>query len=45
MSNEALGISGSSRAKKMIAIPDMEYQQILAKAFEKDEGLAVMVQL
>lgn len=45
MSNEALGITGVNRDKKVVAISDTEYRQILAKAFEKDEGLAVMVQL
>ncbi len=45
LSNQALGLSGTSRAGTKQAIPDATFQVVYQKALERDAGFAVTLKL
>ncbi|KHS93873.1 DNA-binding protein [Pectobacterium brasiliense] len=45
LTNNALGLSGASRAGTKFAIPDERYQAVLLTAKQRDKGLACALQL
>ncbi|MFP9461933.1 integrase domain-containing protein [Pectobacterium brasiliense] len=45
LTNNALGLSGASRAGTKFAIPDERYQAVLLAAKQRDKGLACALQL
>nr|WP_274720400.1 integrase domain-containing protein [Xenorhabdus bovienii] len=45
LSNQALGLSGASRAGTKQAIPDATFQVVYQKALERDAGFAVTLKL
>lgn len=45
LTNNALGLSGASRAGTKFAIPDERYQAVLLAAQQRDKGLACALQL
>ncbi len=45
LSNQALGLSGASRAGTKQAIPDATFQAVYQKALERDAGFAATLKL